>query len=80
MSKSVSRRIARHGVSKRKTPRKRELTAEGLAAASGLDLYHARIAIRGTTISRSQLEAVRHAQAQANLTRLVGPPVVTEAA
>jgi hypothetical protein len=73
---SVSRRIARDGVSKGVISRKREMTAEGLAIALGIDTYHARIALRGTTISPvghpARLRAwQKQAEAEAELLRLV---------
>lgn len=73
---SVSRRIARHGVAKRKKPRKSEITAEGLAIAIGCDLYHARIALRGTSISGTghpalTRKAQKAAELKAELARLV---------
>lgn len=73
---SVSRRIARHGVAKRKQLRKAEITAEGLAVAIGCDVYHARIALRGTSISGTghpalTRKAQKQAEADAELARLV---------
>jgi hypothetical protein len=50
---SLSRSIARHLTTTKlvRKPKKPELDAATLAIQAGVDVYHARIALRGTTIS-----------------------------
>lgn len=70
---SVSRRIVRN--IKGRTSKKKqssEITAAALAVHTGLDLYHARIAIRGTTISKSQLQTALEREQAAELKASLG--------
>lgn len=69
---SVSRRIAREGTFRKRKTQVREVTAAGLARVTGLDLYHARIALHGTTISKSQLQTALEREQAKELEKSLG--------